>query len=164
MCINASGTISEAGIVYHDVEPVRSDAGVALVEAHSLEDPLLAIQYHTSCATVESEIIQDDSAVESAGVRKRGVIESNCNTRMTSGEVRHVEDDIGQLCGLTNRPVDVTDSGGLVNVGGIDYEILDRDVEVVVSRLDRIFGEDDVLVTWEVCHSLERRRIGGVTH
>jgi hypothetical protein len=149
MCINASGTISEAGVVYHDVEPVRSNAGVAPVEAHSLEDPLLAIQYHTSCTAVESEIIQDESAVESAGVRKRGVIESNRNTRMTSGEVRHVEDDIGQLCGLTNRPVDVTNSGGLVNVSGIDYEIFDRDVEVVSSRLDRIFGKDDV-VTWEI--------------
>lgn len=149
MCINTSGTISEAGVVYHDVEPVRSDAGVAPVEAHSLEDPLLAIQYHTSCTTVESEIIQDESAVESAGVRKPGVIESNRNTRMTSGEVRHVKDDIGQLCGLTNRPVDVTNSGGLVNVSGIDYEIFDRDVEVVSSRLDRIFGKDDV-VTWEI--------------
>jgi hypothetical protein len=149
MCINASGTISEAGVVYHDVEPVRSNAGVAPVEAHSLEDPLLAIQYHTSCTAVESEIIQDESAVESAGVRKRGVIESNRNTRMTSGEVRHVEDDISQLCGLTNRPVDVTNSGGLVNVSGIDYEIFDRDVEVVSSRLDRIFGKDDV-VTWEI--------------
>jgi len=149
MCINASGTISEAGVVYHDVEPVRSNAGVAPVEAHSLEDPLLAIQYHTSCTAVESEIIQDESAVESAGVGRRGVIESNRNTRMTSGEVRHVEDNIGQLCGLTNRPVDVTNSGGLVNVSGIDYEIFDRDVEVVSSRLDRIFGKDDV-VTWEI--------------
>jgi hypothetical protein len=149
MCINASGTISEAGAVYHDVEPVYSNAGVAPVEAHSLEDPLLAIQYHTSCTAVESEIIQDESAVESAGVRKRGVIESNGNTRMTSGEVRHVEDDIGQLCGLTNRPVDVTNSGGLVNVSGIDYEIFDRDVEVVSSRLDRIFGKDDVVI-WEI--------------
>jgi len=149
MCINASGTISEAGVVYHDVEPVRSNTGVAPVEAHSLEDPLLAIQYHTSCTAVESEIIQDESAVESAGIRKRGVIESNRNTRMTSGEVRHVEDDIGQLCGLTNRPVDVTNSGGLVNVSGIDYEIFDRDVEVVSSRLDRIFGIDDVVI-WEI--------------
>lgn len=145
--------------MYHDVEAVRPDSGVTLVEAHSLEDPLLALQYHTSSTTVESEIIQDNSAVEPAWIR---VIESNRNTSMTGGEVWHVEDIVSQLRGLTNRPVDVTNRGGLINIGGVDDKILDYDVEVVVFRLNRIFGKD-VVVIWEIRYGLKGRRICRVT-